>query len=288
LNNFAIQVAKGNTPNNEYNGPIYKIRENNNAEESKEEEKYEQPKMNTKESVQSNELSELSKEETAGESLTKVVKRNSNRILHERNKYVFLASVAEDAITKKLGLSEYVGFALVKKLLMMIENLKTQLVEKKNFSGFEEWDHYVKTREFNDISKYITGEYEVFEVYFNCMYDRIGSLKKVHPKIDASYLDIVNKNMKKPIDKVFDRVIKDYVEEIVTVLCSGKIKDKDEIKDLWLHADQLVDCLRLDDNFKFEDSNKQQFNFKQWYEQVKSYDPETLAQRVKAKLKAIH
>jgi len=45
-------------------------------------------------------------------------KRNANRILHERNIYVFLASVAEDAIhNSNLKYSEIVGFLLVKKLL---------------------------------------------------------------------------------------------------------------------------------------------------------------------------
>jgi len=45
-------------------------------------------------------------------------KRNANRILHERNIYVFLASVAEDAINNNnLKYSEIVGFLLVKKLI---------------------------------------------------------------------------------------------------------------------------------------------------------------------------
>lgn len=45
-------------------------------------------------------------------------KRSANRILHERNIYVFLASVAEDAINNNnLKYSEIVGFLLVKKLI---------------------------------------------------------------------------------------------------------------------------------------------------------------------------
>jgi serine/threonine-protein kinase ULK/ATG1 len=277
LNNFAIQVAKGKKEN-EYNGAIF-----GNREEYKEEEKkYEPPvKSSPKESIQ--ELSELSKEETAGETLIKVVKRNSNRVLHERNKYVFLASVAEETITKKLGLSEYVGFILIKKLLMLIEFLKSKLAEKKNLFNFEEWEYYTKSREFQDICKYIVNEYEVFEVYFNCMYERIINLKKVHPKIDSAFLDIVNKDMRKPIDKVFEKIIKDYVQEIIIEVNSGRIKDKDEQKELWLHADQLLDCIRLDDTFKFEDANKQQFNFKQFYEQMKILDLDTLSGRVKGK-----
>lgn len=40
--------------------------------------------------------------ETEREKKIKLFKRNSARLLHERNKYVFLASVAEDAISSNL------------------------------------------------------------------------------------------------------------------------------------------------------------------------------------------
>ena len=97
----------------------------------------------------------------------------------------------------------------------------------------------------------------------------------------------MNKNFSKSIDKVFEKVIKDDVDEIIAILTNGKIKDKEEAKDLWLHADQLLDCLKLNENFKFEDANKMQFNFKQFYQQVKILDLETLATRVKTKLKSV-
>jgi len=48
----------------------------------------------------------------------RIKKKNANRILHERNIYVFLASVAEDAMNNNhLKNSDIVGFFLVKKLL---------------------------------------------------------------------------------------------------------------------------------------------------------------------------
>jgi len=48
----------------------------------------------------------------------RIKKKNANRILHERNIYVFLASVAEDAMNNNhLKNSDIVGFLLVKKLL---------------------------------------------------------------------------------------------------------------------------------------------------------------------------
>ena len=48
----------------------------------------------------------------------KAKKRNANRILHERNIYVFLASVAEESMNNTVIENyEIVGFLLVKKLL---------------------------------------------------------------------------------------------------------------------------------------------------------------------------
>ena len=105
----------------------------------------------------------MTTQETKAESLIKTVKRNSNRILHERNKYVFLASVAEDAISKDLGLSEYVGFILVKKLLIMINSLRESLINNYNLFKLGEWNYYIGTKEYKAITEYIRGEFEEYE-----------------------------------------------------------------------------------------------------------------------------
>ena len=58
--------------------------------------------------------------ETKREKTIRIFKLNSSRILHERNKYVFLASVAERAISLGLKLSDVLGFVLIKKLFKML------------------------------------------------------------------------------------------------------------------------------------------------------------------------
>ena len=58
--------------------------------------------------------------ETEREKTIRIFKLNSSRILHERNKYVFLASVAERAISLGLKLSDVLGFVLIKKLFKML------------------------------------------------------------------------------------------------------------------------------------------------------------------------
>lgn len=280
LNNFTRELVKGNKKNDKsnYDGPIFKQKELE-EEEVKMDKQYSDK---SDKSDKNSELSELSTQETAGESLIKTIKRNSNRILHERNKYVFLASVAEDAIAKELGLSEYVAFILVKKLLIMINGLRDNLINCYNIFKLDEWEHYVDTKEYKAIVEYIRSEFDVFEVYFNCMYDRIINLKKVHQKIGADFLDIVTKNLKDKIDKVYYNTLKDYLGEVLTVL--QKLSNSDDAKNLWLHADQIIDCMSLDDAFTFEDSKKQQFDFRQFYEEIKLMDVDKISQRVKTKL----
>jgi len=282
LNNYTREIAKGQKKE-QYQGPIFNEERNRDDEEEK---KREEPKNVPKPNESDNsDLTDLTTQETMRESLIKTVKRNSNRILHERNKYVFLASVAEDAISKGLGLSEYAGFVLVKRLLMMINSLKINLGNNTNIYKLDEWNHYIKTKEYKAILDYIKGEYDVFEVYYNCMYDRITNVKKVHSKIGADFLSIVNNDMNDKIDKVYYKTLKDYVDEILLTL--NKSNNSEEAKNLWLHADQIIDCMKLDERFIFEDSNKKQFNFRQFYEEIKNMDVDKISARVKDKVKAL-
>lgn len=68
--------------------------------------------------------------ETKREKTIRIFKLNSSRILHERNKYVFLASVAERAISLGLKLSDVLGFVLIKKLFKMLCYLRYILENK--------------------------------------------------------------------------------------------------------------------------------------------------------------
>ena len=116
-------------------------------------------------------------QETEREKRIKIFKLNSSRLLHERNKYVFLASVAEDAISlsliSKYNLSEMVGFLLIKKLFYMIGHLKTMLEDQQNTFKLAEWEEYVDTTDFSKIYVYISKEYDVFKVYYDSMHENV-------------------------------------------------------------------------------------------------------------------
>lgn len=125
-------------------------------------------------------LNDLSKDETSREKQIRVNKRNSNRILHERNIYVFLASVAEDAMNSYTQrYSELSGFLLVKKLLMLIDFLRTNLQFRKNIFNLEQWESFIETKDFKDIFMYISKEYDVFKLYFDQLYATVqANMKK--------------------------------------------------------------------------------------------------------------
>lgn len=83
----------------------------------------------------------LATEESQREKEIRIRKRNANRILHERNIYVFLASVAEDAMNNtSLKHSDIIGFLLVKKLLQLVDFLATKMTQKKNIFNLELWE----------------------------------------------------------------------------------------------------------------------------------------------------
>lgn len=95
---------------------------------------------------------EIGNAETQREREIRAKKRNANRILHERNIYVFLASVAEEAMNNTtIENYDVVGFLLVKKLLQLIDFLKSALIEKNNVYKLEYWDQFIQTKDYKDI-----------------------------------------------------------------------------------------------------------------------------------------
>ena len=281
LNDYTRDVAKGKKKES-YKGPIFNQKK---AQYEEDEKKYDGPKLSPKQGDDNADLSDLTNQETSGESLIKNVKRNSNRILHERNKFAFLASVADEAVSKNLKLSNYAALILAKKLVVSIRALLKSLNANHNMFKLDEWDYYVKSKEFKSIVDYLTNECDMFEAYYKCMSDRVTNLKNPSLKLKTNFFATVEKGSDESVNTLCNELLKDYVEELLESL--KKAKNVDEARTLWLHLDQIVDSMKLDDCFKFEDSTHKQFNFGRYYEDVKSLELEKLSTRVKSKLKCI-
>lgn len=225
--------------------------------------------------------------ETLRERMIKIFKNNSSRLLHERNKYVFLASVAEDAISlaliPKLNLSEMVGFILIKKLFFMIGELKQILENKVNVYSLEEWEDYIGTKDFSKIYVYISKEYDVFKVYYDSMHENVKKNSEkagfTNDLVTAS-LEVVTKT---DLEDLFRKTLLQYAENSVNGLDEQEI---DESKTTWIHLNQIMDCLNLDDTFEFQKGNKQ-FNFKLFYEEFNQRPMSYLRDLVHKKLIAL-
>ena len=284
LNDFTREVAQGKKKE-AYKGPIFNQRK---AQYEEEEKTQISPKSNSPKNNDSDngDLSDLTNQETTGESLTKNMKKNSNRILHERNKYAFLASVAEDAASKNLKNSLFAGLVLSKKLVLMIRNLLKNLSKNVNLFKLDSWDNYVKSKEYKSILDYLGGEYDMFEAYYKGMSNRtVGLKQQSNTKIKANCFSTIEEGSELSVNALCNEILKSYLDEIVEAL--KKVKHPDEAKDLWIHADQIIDCMNLEENFKFEGADNKQFNFGRYYEEVKLLELDKLSARVKAKLKNV-
>ena len=286
LNNYAIQVAREAISNDQkpagYQGAL--IKRQTEREEEKLMVEKEVPKIKSPEKMNEG----LQENETMREVLIRVCKRNSNRILHERNIYVFLASVAEDAMNSDLKISEYVGFLLVKKLLILIDGLKYGLQTKNNMFSLDHWEHFTSTKDYLDIYQYIAKEYDVFKVYFDQLYERMQpNLKGKNSKLENDLLLILNNNLKDGnLDKNFKKILVDYLKSLIHQVVNTKFSNE-EARFKWSHANRILDCMRLEEVFKFEDNNKMQFNFKIYYDESNRYDIEMLIKLVENKMKEL-
>lgn len=219
--------------------------------------------------------------ETERERVIRIFKQNSSRILHERNKYVFLASVAEEAINFVFKYSDLVVFVLIKKLFRMICEIKYILETSKNSFGLELWPEYVQSKDFKKIGNYIFKEYELFKTYYENLIENLrkkfNAQDPKNPMIDR----LLKCSTEDEINQTLRKLLKDYVENIFFANQPEFAKRK---KELLIHINQLVDCLNSDKVFYFE-SNSRQFNFKLFYEEIKNLSADEIFEIVKTKLK---
>lgn len=262
INNYTYEVTAKQNKAKSFAGNYVKRQTERDAETQSDP----TPQKNADETINEND-GENQTTETLREKMIKIFKNNSSRLLHERNKYVFLASVAEDAISfalvPKNNLSEMVGFILIKKLFYMIGELKELLEEKHNIYDLESWDDYTETKDFSKIYVYISKEYDVFKVYYDSMHENV---KKNSEKSSISN-DLVQKcltaDSKQQLEAVFFEILIKYVKSSVDAMKSNEII---EDKQKWIHLNQICDSLVLDSAFEFKKGDKQ-FNFKLFYEE---------------------
>ena len=226
INNYAYDVMnkKGSQP---FEGPLIKrdskrkdsleksepsVAETTHTEGRKEEGKKEEGRRSQKEVTTQKEMKEvLGDEETDKEKLVRAFKRNSNRLLHQRNIYVLLASVGEETMNQSVRCSDIAGYMLIRKLLALLVGLKEGMEQKRALAGMDCWELYVGTKDYQDIRNYIDKEFSVFHIFSNSVHNKIkGSVQELDPETEAVY-----HNPDSPLmEKVFQKVLREYVRSL--------------------------------------------------------------------------
>lgn len=227
--------------------------------------------------------SEMPKSETEGELVTKTIKLNSSKVLHERNKYVFIASVAEEAVLLGFKCADLIGYVLIKKLFKMICSLKDCLNNRKNVFQLDRWSDYVESPDFRKISEYIDKEFLLFREYFENLNRNIQKKYAVKETRSAIHDRLISATTDEEISAVLRVVTKDYVENILHSVDKDSLRKR---KDVWIHLNQVLDCLNSERVFFFQKNSHEQFNFKLFYEDIKSMETSQIIGMVKEKLRS--
>lgn len=283
INNYAYNATKcSKSAQNDFKGKFVKRQVNREEDNKIPESEPPLNKIDHRDAVDDG--TPLGHFETEREKRIKMFKKNSARLLHERNKYVFLASVAEDAISMnllvKMNLSEIVGFLLIKKLFYMIGETKEMVDKKTNVLNQPEWEKYCETKEFHQIVNYINKEYDVFKVYYDSMFENVKRNFNQTNQKNQFVIDALSVNKKNDLDIVFYNTLLTYANNLWELFKkNGQANDKQKL----IHLNQILDCFDQERVFAFEQGDKQ-FNFKLFYEEVRSLNTEKLGEIVQNKL----
>lgn len=283
INNYAYNATKVNSKSvqNDFKGKFVK-RQTERQEDKIPESEPPLNKIEHRDAVDDG--TPLGHFETEREKRIKMFKRNSARLLHERNKYVFLASVAEDAISMnllvKMNLSEIVGFLLIKKLFYMIGETKEMVDKKTNVLNLPEWEKYCETKEFHQIVNYINKEYDVFKVYYDSMFENVKRNFNQTNQKNQFVIDALSVNKANDLDAVFYNTLLTYANNLWDLFKkNGLVNDKQKL----IHLNQILDCFDQERVFAFEQGDKQ-FNFKLFYEEVRGLNTDKLGDIVQHKI----
>lgn len=223
---------------------------------------------------------------------TKIIQRNSNRTLHERNKCAFLGSTADEASTLELKLSNHASFVLLKKLNYMISNLKRTLQKGDKLFlklySIEQWETWMQSKEYANILKHLSEEEEVFRGYLKAILEKSQEGDSSSIDLIPGFKEILNLDLneekKGNFEEMFIKVLSMYLGAVVNEAKSERKRDEEELRFMWQHADNVLNSLQLEAAFAFENKKGEQFDFTKFYEEIEQIDLETLTAKVNQKL----
>lgn len=224
----------------------------------------------------------------------KMIQRNSNRTLHERNKCAFLGGVADETSMFELELSNHATFVLVKQLNYKINLIKRMLQKGDKvllaLFSIEKWDEWIQTKEYENILKHISEEGEIFQGYLSSIAEKFEGMDKVAIGVVPGFQEVMglelDESKKAKFDEVYKKVLDQYLKAVLNVANTAG-KSEEDLRLLWQHADSVISSLEVEEVFFFEDKNGKQFDFTKFYEEMQQLDAEKLKKRVNQRLEKL-
>ena len=145
----------------------------------------------------------------------------------------------------------------------------------------ELWSEYVSTRDFQKISNYIRKEYDLFKSYYENLNQNVKSQLENNPHPNQLIEQAIKVQHEYEINDVLRDLLNDYFKNILN---SNRKDNLLKNKDVWIHMNELLDCLNSERVFYFDMSGKDHFNFKLFYQEINSASLEQISKIVKDKL----
>lgn len=188
-------------------------------------------------------------------------RNNSKRILHYRNIYAFLASMADMISHCGHQHHEIAAYVVVRKIIAMIEwMLKLTAQDECPLEGVTDWKHYRSSPDFREIEDYVTKELEVFSVY-NTRLEPVIKKKSLSGDYDPDVKELVAGPLK---EATYAKYLRKFLLALAGRLAAEAITSKGiEEKEGWKLLYYGLKIVRLDETFG---RGEREFDFREFYE----------------------
>ena len=145
--------------------------------------------------------------------------------------------------------------------------------------SLKRWKQYTATSDFKKVLNFIAKECTLFGNYFDILQTNVNQKLNQVPCKKDWIVKIVETQKEAQIDSLFGEILNDYFRGI---LDSPRALLND--KQIWIHINELLDCLDCERVFFFDESGGKKFDFNLFYQEVRSSSLAQISQIVKRKL----
>lgn len=207
-------------------------------------------------------------------------------LMKERSKIVYVSNVLHSVLEQNLkGNSPLIAYLILKRLLNMVEGLKKEIsIENVNskFKNMEQWDDFRMSEEFITFSRYLNEEHDESVVFLATFKSEIQGL--LNESTEDSIKTLASNNLVET--RALAKILLDYSESVQTI-GSEKLAKKEDgtAKKLFIHANEVLDCINVDEFFeKILIESTLNLTEQSYFTLVRTYSKEKLQDLVQGKI----